>query len=51
MQVYEAAVTEALKEGGISQKEQSLLVRLRDSLCVSEADAEAIEGELKAQRL
>ena len=47
MQVYEAAVAEALQEGGISQKERSLLARLRDSLDVSESDAEAIELELQ----
>jgi hypothetical protein len=47
-QVYEAAVSEALQEGGISDKERSLLVRLRDSLGVSEADANAIESELLA---
>jgi hypothetical protein len=46
MQVYEAAVAEALQESGISDRERSLLVRLRDSLGVSEADAEAIEIEL-----
>jgi hypothetical protein len=46
MQVYEAAVTEALQEGGISQKERALLVRLRDSLGISESDAAAIEREL-----
>jgi len=49
MQVYEAAVAEALQEGGISQKERSLLVRLRDSLGGSESDAEAIEDELQTQ--
>ena len=46
MQIYEAAVAEALREGGISHKERSLLVRLRDSLEVSASDAEAIELEL-----
>jgi hypothetical protein len=46
MQVYEAAVDEALEEGGISDKERSLLNRLRDSLGVSESDAESIELEI-----
>lgn len=50
MQVYEAAVAEALYEGGISQKERALLVRLRDSLGISASDAEAIEGELQTRR-
>lgn len=46
MQVYESAVTEAQMEGGISHKERALLVRLRDSLGISESDASTIEGEL-----
>ncbi len=46
MQVYEAAVAEARVEGGISNKERALLVRLRDSLGIAESDAEAIEREL-----
>ncbi len=49
MQVYEAAVAEAQQEGGISQKERALLVRLRDSLGVSASDAEAIELELQTR--
>ncbi len=49
MQVYEAAVAEAQLEGGISPKERSLLVLLRDSLGISESDAVAIEGELQVQ--
>ena len=44
MQVYESAVSEALQEGGISQKERALLIHLRDSLGISETDAEAIES-------
>jgi uncharacterized tellurite resistance protein B-like protein len=44
-----AALIEALQDGGISHKEQSLLARLRDSLGISESDAEAIENELQAQ--
>lgn len=46
MKVYEAAVAEALQEGGISPKERSLLIRLRDSLGILEHDAEAIEQDL-----
>ncbi len=49
MQVYEEAVAEAHYEGGISQKERALLVRLRDSLGISASDAEAIEGELQTR--
>ena len=48
MQVYESALSEALMEGGISDKERTLLVHLRDSLGISESDAQAIEGELQA---
>ena len=44
MQVYEEAVFEANAEGGISSKERALLVRLRDSLGISESDADAIEA-------
>jgi hypothetical protein len=47
LQVYEAAVAEAMQEGGISPKERALLVRLRDSLGVSPADADALERELQ----
>jgi hypothetical protein len=47
LQVYEAATSEALHEGGISEKERSLLVRLRDSLGISASDADAIEVELQ----
>ena len=46
MQVYEEAVSEARFEDGISERERALLVRLRDSLGISESDADAIEGEL-----
>jgi hypothetical protein len=46
MQVYEAAVVEAMQDEGISHKERALLTRLRDSLDISEADAEEIEREL-----
>jgi hypothetical protein len=42
---YEAAVAEQ-QEGGISDKERSLLIRLRDSLGNSPTDAETLEREL-----
>jgi len=48
MQVYEAAVTEAQQDGGISPKERALLARLRDSLGITESDAIAIEQDLEA---
>jgi hypothetical protein len=48
MQVYEAAVEEALQGGGISGKERALLNRLRDSLGIAVADAEALERDLQA---
>jgi hypothetical protein len=47
MQVYEAALAEALQEGGISGKERSLLNRLRDSLDISATDAETMEQDLQ----
>lgn len=50
MQVYEEAVAEAQLEDGISEKERALLIRLRDSLGISEADAETIEQELIASQ-
>ena len=49
LQVYEAAIAEAQQDGGISQKERALLVLLRDSLGLSESDADAIEGELQTR--
>ena len=49
MQVYESAISEAQAEGGVSPKERTLLNVLRDSLGISETDAEAIEGGLKLQ--
>lgn len=49
LQVYESAVADALQEGGISAKERTLLEHLRNSLGVSEADAGAIEAELKSR--
>jgi hypothetical protein len=50
MQVYEEAVAEAQLEDGISDKERALLIRLRDSLGISESDAETIEQELIASK-
>ena len=35
MQVYEAALIDAMAEGGISSKERALLVHLRESLGIS----------------
>ena len=46
MQVYEEAVSEAHYEGGISDKEWALLVRLRDSLGITDSDAAAIEADI-----
>jgi hypothetical protein len=47
LQVYEAALAEALPDGSISERERDLLDRLRDSLGISTADADAIEHELQ----
>ena len=47
LQVYEAALTEALPDGIISGRERELLNRLRDSLEISESDADAIERDLQ----
>ena len=47
MQVYEEAVAEAWYEGGISDRERSLLNRLRDSLGISDTDASTIESEIE----
>ncbi len=41
------ALTEALPDGNISDRERELLNRLRDSLGISAADADAIEAELQ----
>ena len=46
MQVYEEAVAEAHYDGGISDKERSLLIRLRQSLGINESDADAIEVDI-----
>lgn len=50
MQVYESALAEAQSEDGISDRERLLLKRLRDSLGISEADAETIERELHTRQ-
>jgi hypothetical protein len=47
MQVYESALTEALLDGDISEKERSLLNTLRDTLGVSATDAESLERDLR----
>jgi hypothetical protein len=47
LQVYEAALTEALPDGNISERERELLNRLRDSLGISASDADAIQRELQ----
>ena len=49
MQVYEGTVAEALQGSGISRKERALLIRLRDSLGIATADAEALERDLQAR--
>jgi hypothetical protein len=46
LQVYEAALVDAIRDGGISDKERALLRRLRDSLGISPEDAEAVERDL-----
>ena len=47
LQVYEAALIEAQQYGGISDKERSLLNRLRDSLEITPADATTMEQDLQ----
>ena len=47
LQVYEAALIEALPDGNISERERELLNRLRDSLEISTADADSIERALQ----
>ena len=49
MQVYESALADALLEGGISDKERSLLNTLRDTLGISSIDAATLEGDLQAR--
>ena len=50
LQVYEAALVDAFREGGITEKERSLLNRLRDSLAIPPADAAALERDLAEGR-
>ena len=50
MQVYEAALSEALEDGDISAKERTLLRHLAASLDISDADAKAIENDLRSGR-
>ncbi len=45
LQVYEAALVDASRDGGITDKERTLLNRLRTSLEISEADAVALERD------
>lgn len=47
-QVYESAMAEAFQDGDISDKERLLLNHLRQSLEISESDAEALEFELRS---
>jgi hypothetical protein len=49
LQVYESTVAEALQGGDISEKERALLNRLRDTLGIAKADADAIERDLQAR--
>jgi hypothetical protein len=46
LQVYESALADALLEGGISDKERSLLNTLRDTLGISSTDAATMEQDL-----
>lgn len=46
LQVYEAALVDAARDGGITEKERSLLNRLRESLEITPADAAALERDL-----
>jgi hypothetical protein len=48
MQVYESALADALLEGGISEKERSLLNTLRETLGISATDAASLENDLQA---
>jgi hypothetical protein len=50
LQVYEAAVAEALQGEGIAQKERALLNRLRDSLGITAVDAATVERDCIALR-
>jgi hypothetical protein len=50
LQVYEAALVDALEGGDISAKERALLARLCESLGIAEADAAALESDLRRQQ-
>jgi hypothetical protein len=49
LQVYESAVAEAMQGGGISERERALLNRLRDTLGIAKADADALERDLQRE--
>lgn len=49
IKVYEAAWSEAMIEGGVSNRERALLNHLRDSLGLSEEEARAIESGRESQ--
>lgn len=49
LKAYEAAVADLLADQVISDRERALLERLRDSLGILPADAEAVEKDLKAR--
>jgi len=48
MKVFEAALSDAMRDGGISDKERSLLNHLRDSLEISPTDAAMLEHDMLA---
>lgn len=50
LQVYESALIEAIQYDGITDRERSLLNRLRDSLGIAPNDAEAMERDLLANK-
>jgi len=49
LQVYEAALQDASRDGGISEKERLLLDRLRESLGIGLDDAAALERDVAAE--
>jgi hypothetical protein len=49
LQVYEAALQDANRDGGITRKERALLERLRDSLGISPGDAARLERDLTGE--
>ncbi|MBI4394018.1 MAG: hypothetical protein HY556_09525 [Euryarchaeota archaeon] len=52
LEVYRATIEGALEDGEITERERTMLMRLRDKLGIAEADARALELELvgKASR-